>query len=113
MLLFAHKEIKKRMPIADPYRCKSCGYVFVAPKLYMSKGTRVKICPFCNGKEMEEFQITLDEEELRVLGEVLEKGPQYFSPEKLEQIERKIENMLELVKKGEFDLRVKKAERKP
>jgi hypothetical protein len=101
------------MPKIDPYMCKSCGYIFVAPKLYMSKGTRVKICPFCDGKEMEEFQITLDEEELKVLGEVLEKSPQDFLPEKLGQIKRKIENVLELVKKGEFDLRVKKAERKP
>jgi predicted Zn-ribbon and HTH transcriptional regulator len=97
----------------DPYKCKSCGYVFVAPKLYMARGARVKVCPFCDGKEMEEFEVALDEEELNVLVEVLEKEHPDIPPEKLEKMRRKIEDISKLIKRGEFDLRVRKAESKP
>jgi hypothetical protein len=62
---------------------------------------------------MEEFEVALDEEELNVLGGVLEKEHPGIPPEKLEKIRRKIEDISKLVKRGEFDLRVRKAERKP
>jgi hypothetical protein len=97
----------------DPYRCKSCGYVFVAPKLYMTGGAKMKVCPFCDGKEMEEFEIVLEEEELKVLGELIEKGHPDIPPEKLDKIKRKIQDILSFVEKGEFDIRVKKAESAP
>jgi uncharacterized protein (DUF2344 family) len=100
------------MPRTDPYKCKSCGYVFVAPKLYMTGGNKVEICPFCDGKEIEEFEIILDEEELNVLGEVLEKSLPDIPPEKIEKIRGKVQNIMKLIEKGEFDIRVKKAESK-
>jgi len=112
MLLFGREEIKKHMPRTDPYRCKSCGYVFVEPKLYMSGGAKVKICPFCDGKEIEEFEMILDEEELNVLGEILEKSFPDIPPEKIEKIRRKVQNIMKLIEKGDFDIRVKKAQPK-
>jgi len=101
------------MPGIDPYRCKSCGYVFPAPKVYMSGGTKISACPFCDGKEIEGFEIVLDEEELKVLNELLEKGHPDIPSEKLDKIKIKIQNILSFIERGEFDIRVKKAESAP
>lgn len=94
----------------DPYKCKNCGYVFAAPKVYMSGGTKISVCPFCDGKEIEGFEIVLDDEELKVLDELLEKGHPDIPPEKLDKVKRKVQDLRNFVEKGEFDIRVKKAE---
>lgn len=98
------------MPRLDPYKCKNCGYVFAAPKVYMSAGTKISACPFCDGKDIEKFEVVLDERELRVLDELLEKGHPDIPPEELDKIKKKIQSMLSFVEKGEFDITIRKAE---
>jgi hypothetical protein len=98
------------MPRLDPYKCKSCGYVFATPKVYMSAGTKISACPFCDGKEIEKFEIVLDDRELKILDDLLEKGQPDIPPEELDKLKKKIQSMLNFVEKEEFDIRIKKAE---
>jgi len=90
------------MPKTNPYRCKSCGYVFVEPKLYVSGGAKVKMCPFCDGEEIEEFETIPDEKELNVLGEIPERSLPDIPHEEIEKNKDKNSKYTKIDKKGRF-----------
>ncbi|GEM_PF-6305250 len=43
----AGKEKKKE------FRCKNCSYIFSEPALFLEKGEKLLLCPFCNSREIE------------------------------------------------------------
>jgi hypothetical protein len=96
----------------DPFRCKNCNYVFVEPKVYLNRGSKVRICPFCSAREIEEFTLTLDEDDLNLIKSALRTPPPDAREEKLAEVRVKVDDILRLMEAGEFDVRLKKSKEK-
>lgn len=93
----------------DPFRCKSCNYVFVEPKIFMDRGSKVQICPFCGSRDIEKFTLALDADDLNLIRNALRAPLPDVPEEKLEGVRKKIDDALKLISGGEFNIRVKKS----
>lgn len=98
----------KNISELGPFKCKSCGFIFIEPKILLDRGAKVEICPFCEGRDVEKFTIVITGDEIKVIKDYLEGKTYEASPEKISNLIRKLGDVLKLAEKGDFGIQISK-----